>query len=53
MLNNILKIQENRTWAKNVVRFFKNGVFFQNLCNILLKSLDQRKYYIAVFASNI
>ena len=64
MLNNVLNVQENRSWAKNVVNllhkvlFFKIYVIIASMINrfketIALKSLDQRKYYSAIFASNI
>ena len=64
MLNNVLNVQENRSWAKNVVNllhkvlYFKIYVIIASMINrfketIALKSLDQRKYYSAIFASNI
>ena len=64
MLNNVLNVQENRSWAKNVVNllhkvlFFKIYVIIESMINrfketIALKSLDQRKYYSAILASNI
>ena len=64
MLNNVLNVQENRSWAKNVVNllhkvlYFKIYVIIASMINrfeetIALKSLDLRKYYVAVFASNI
>ena len=64
MLNNVLNVQENRSWAKNVVNllhkvlFFKIYVIIASMINrfketIALKSLDQRKYYSAILASNI
>ena len=60
MLNNILKIQEKRSWAKNDVSFFIQGLSYKiyviiaSVINrfeetIALKCLDQRKYYIAVW----
>ena len=63
MSNNILKVQENRPWAKKVVKFlhkvpyFKIYVIIASTINrfeetIALKSLGQRKYYVAVFVSN-
>ena len=33
MLNNVLNVQENRSWAKNVVNLLHKVLFFQNLCN--------------------
>ena len=64
MLNNVLNVEENRSWAKNVVNllhkvlYFKIYVIIASMINrfketIALKSLDQRKYYSAIFASNI
>ena len=64
MLNNVLNVQENRSWAKNVVNllhkvlYFKIYVIIASMINrfketIALKSLDQRKYYSAILASNI
>ena len=63
MLNNVLNVQENRSWAKNVVNllhkvlYFKIYVIIASMINrfeeFALKSLDLRKYYVAVFASNI
>ena len=64
MLNNILNVQENRPRTKKVVNllhkvlYFKMYVIIASMINrfeetTALKSLDQRKYYVAVFASNI
>ena len=65
MLNNIVKVQENRSWAKNIMSFFIQGAYFKldviisSLINrfeeaIALKCSDQRmKYHVTVFASNI
>ena len=63
MLNNILNVQENRPWAEKVVNllhkvlYFKIYVIIASMINrfeeFALKSLDLRKYYVAVFASNI
>ena len=64
MLNNILNVQENRLRTKKVVNllhkvlYFKMYVIIASMINrfeetTALKSLDQRKYYVAVFASNI
>ena len=33
MLNNILKVQENRSWRKNVMRFFLQDILFRTLSN--------------------
>ena len=63
MSNNILKVQENRPWAKKVVKFLHKVPYFKiyeiiaSTINrfeetIALKSLGQRKYYVAVFVSN-
>ena len=64
MQNNILKVQENWPWKKKLVPFlhnvpyFKNYVIIASMINrfhetIALKSLNQGKYNVAVFASNI
>ena len=64
MLNNILNVQENRPWTEKVVNllqkvlYFKIYVIIASMINrfeetIALKSLDLRKYYVVVFASNI
>ena len=64
MLNNILKVQENQPLAKKLWAFLhrvpscKIYVITASMINrfegnIALKNLDQEKYYIAVFASNI
>ena len=32
MLNNILKVQQNWSWAKKLVSFFIQGTLFKNYC---------------------
>ena len=64
MLNNLLNVQENRPWAEKVVNLLHKVLYFNiyviiaSMINrfeetIALKSLDLRKYYVAVFASYI
>ena len=65
MLKNIAKVQENWSWAKNIMSFFIQGTYFKiyvivaSMINrfeetIALKCSDLRiKYQVAVFASNI
>ena len=62
MLNNIVKVQENRSWAKKNMNFFIQGTYFKIYViivsmmkrftqTIALKCSDQRmKYHVAVFA---